>query len=168
MTPEQAFDKYHQAVFRFLYRLTRRPDVAEDLTQETFLVFLNAPGRFDAARGTVRTFLFAIARNLALKRFRDYGAEEQWEEPSDLTCAPDPRPGIEIGTAVAEAVASLTPLQREAVILFEYEGLTLDEVAAVVAADVGTVKSRLHRARAMLKRALAPYRNEGRVVHGTV
>ena len=167
MTPEQAFDQYHQAVFRFLYRLTRRPDVAEDLTQESFLVLLRAPGRFDAARGTVRTFLFAIARNLALKQFREYGAEEQWEEASDLTSAPDLRPGIEIGAAVAAAVASLVPLQREALILFEYEGFTLEEVAAVVGADVGTVKSRLHRARARLKRALAPYRNEGRV-HGTV
>jgi RNA polymerase sigma-70 factor (ECF subfamily) len=168
VTLEQAFDQYHQAVFRFLYRLTRRPDVAEDLTQESFLVFLSAPGRFDPARGTVRTFLFAIARNLAPQQFRDYAAEEQWEKASDLTSAPDPRPGIEIGAAVAEAVASLAPLQREALILFEYEGLTLEEIAAVVAADAGTVKSRLHRARATLRRALAPYRNEGRVVHGTV
>lgn len=167
MTPQEAFDQYHQPVFRFLYRMTRRPEVAEDLTQETFLAMLRAPGRFDAARGSVRAFLFGIARNLALKEFRDGRAEQPWEDEDDLPAAPDPRPGIEVGAAVAEAIEALAPLQREALILFEYEGLTLEEIATVSAANVGTVKSRLHRARERLKRALGPLANRGRV-HGAV
>jgi len=57
-------------------------------------------------------------------------------------------------------------LQQEAVILFEYEGVTLEELAQIVAADVGTVKSRLHRARTRLRRTLAPYRT-GVKTHGT-
>ena len=60
---------------------------------------------------------------------------------------------------VAEAVQALPPLQREVVILFEYEGLTLDEVARAVEAETGTVKSRLHRARQNLRRMLAPLNN---------
>jgi len=167
VTPQEAFDQYQQPVFRFLYRMTRRPDVAEDLTQETFLALLRTPGRFDAARGSVRTFLFAIARHLALKEFRDGRAEQPWQEEDDLRAAPDPRPGIEAGAAVAEAIAALTPLEREALVLFEYEGLTLEEIAAVSATDVGAVKSRLHRARERLKRELAAYGNRGRV-HGAV
>lgn len=79
----------------------------------------------------------------------------------------DPQQQLEVGSAVAGAVASLPPLQQEALILFEYEGATLEEIAQIVNADVGTVKSRLHRARANLKRVLAPYRNGGKV-HGTV
>ncbi len=55
------------------------------------------------------------------------------------------------------AIAGLELLQREALILFEYEELTLAEIAAIVEADVGTVKSRLHRARERLRKVLAPY-----------
>ena len=53
--------------------------------------------------------------------------------------APDPRPALEAGAAVASAIAELPGLQQEAVILFEYEGVTLEELAQIVAADVGTV-----------------------------
>jgi RNA polymerase sigma-70 factor (ECF subfamily) len=163
VTPEQAFDQYHEAVFRFLYRLTRRADSAEDLAQETFLAFLRAPERFDGARGNVRTYLFAIARNLALKEYRDCH-EEALDRTEPFGA---PAPPLEIGVAVGEAVGALVPLQREALILFEYEGLSLEEIAGVVAADLGTVKSRLHRAREALKRTLAPYRKGGKI-HGTV
>ena len=167
MTPEAAFDQYSQAVFSFLYRLTRREDVAEDLSQEAFLAFVRSPERFDPARGTVKTYLFSIARNLAFKHYRDHRTEEQLDEDEARSFAMDPRGGMDIGSAVAGAVASLPELQQEALILFEYEGATLEEVAQIVGADVGTVKSRLHRARARLKRALAPYGSEGKV-HGTV
>lgn len=60
---------------------------------------------------------------------------------------------------VAQAVQSLLPLQREVLILIEYEGLTLEEAAHTVAAEVGTVKARLHRARNNLRRVLEPLRS---------
>jgi RNA polymerase sigma-70 factor (ECF subfamily) len=164
VTPEAAFDQYSQPVFSFLYRLTHRADVAEDLAQETFLAFVRAPHRFDPARGKVKTYLFSIARNLALHHYRD-SREDQLDDDDAPVIAIDPRAGLEIGSAVAAAVASLPQLQQEAVILFEYEGATLEEIAQIVGADVGTVKSRLHRARARLKRALAPY---GGKTYGTV
>jgi RNA polymerase sigma-70 factor, ECF subfamily len=160
MSPEDVFDQYHEAVFRFLYRLTRCTETAEDLTQDCFLAYLRTPRRFDSTRGTLKTFLFAIARNLALKHYRDLRLEvpldeEQWQpaEPAGIQ--------IELSLAVEAAVASLPLLQQEAVILFEYEGATLAEIAAIVDAEVGTVKSRLHRARETLKRSLAPYNNSG-------
>ena len=62
---------------------------------------------------------------------------------------------------MARAVAELPQLQRETVILFEYEGFTLAEIAEVVSADVGAIKSRLHRARENLRRSLAAYREVG-------
>jgi RNA polymerase sigma-70 factor (ECF subfamily) len=166
VTPQQAFEQYHRAVYSFSYRLTRREDLAEDVTQECFLAFIRAPHRFDEARGTLKTYLFSIARNLALKQYRDQRAEE----PLDGTEAPDavdPAGAVEISTVVSSAVAGLPLLQQEALILFEYEGATLEEIAQIVGADIGTVKSRLHRARERLRRVLAPQRKV-RNAHGTV
>jgi RNA polymerase sigma-70 factor (ECF subfamily) len=102
----------------------------------------------------MKTYLLSIARNIALKQYRNRA--DQWDENLPAPSF-DPRDSIDIGTAVADAVADLPELQREALVLFEYEGVTLEELARIVGADVGTVKSRLHRARARLRRVLAPY-----------
>jgi RNA polymerase sigma-70 factor (ECF subfamily) len=160
VSPKQAFEQYHRAVFSFSYRLTRREDLAEDITQECFLALVRAPHRFDEARGNLKTYLFSIARNLALKHYRDHRAEELLDD-SDVPDAIDGTRNVEVATAVSIAVASLPLLQQEALILFEYEGATLEEIAQIVAADVGTVKSRLHRARERLRRVLAPQRRAG-------
>jgi len=157
---EDAFDRYHRAVFRFVCRLTRRTDLAEDITQECFLAYVRAPGRFDPAKGVLRTYLFAIARNLALKHFRDRAVEDSLNGGTPFTVG-DPRAGIEAAAAVEQAVARLPTLEREALILFQYEGFTLAEIAAVVDAEVGTVKGRLHRARERLRVALAAWRSVG-------
>jgi RNA polymerase sigma-70 factor (ECF subfamily) len=147
-----AFDDHKGAVYNFALRLTGSAATAEDLAQDCFLLLLRHPGRFDASRGTLRAFLLGVVRKLAMRRWR----EEQRLEPLD----DDPRteaPG-DIGLLVGAAVRSLPPLQREAVLLFEYEGFTLEEIARTVEADVGTVKSRLHRARERLRHLLAPLR----------
>jgi RNA polymerase sigma factor (sigma-70 family) len=90
-----------------------------------------------------------------LKRWRD---ENQWEELADekFLAAPIVAEPNEIANIVAEAVKALPLLQREAVILAEYEELSLEEIARAVDSEVGTVKSRLHRARENLRRMLAP------------
>lgn len=68
----------------------------------------------------------------------------------------------ELSVKVQEAVSDLPPLQKEALVLFEYEGLALSEIASMVGTDVGAVKSRLYRARERLRNALAPYLNISR------
>jgi RNA polymerase sigma-70 factor (ECF subfamily) len=152
VTPQQAFDSYGKAVYGFAFRLTRSADLADDITQECFLAFVRAPARFDATRGTPKTYLFAIARNLVLKHYRDERPEVELEDTAAEPFSP------ELAVAVEQAVASLPVLQQESIVLFEYEGLTLEEIAQVTGTDTGTVKSRLHRARERLKRVLAPYR----------
>jgi RNA polymerase sigma-70 factor (ECF subfamily) len=131
---------------------------AEDITQDVFVGLLRYPNRFDPARGTLRAFLLGIARNLALKHWR---SEHRFEPLDDEAFVAEPLDldRGDIGDMVGLAVRALPLLQREAVILFEYEGLTLAEIALAVDADVGTVKSRLHRARENLRRALAPLRS---------
>ena len=165
MTPREAFDRYHQAVYRFVYRLTAREDLAEDITQECFLAFVRAPQRFDPTRGSVKTYLFSIARHLTLKQYRDDREHAQLD--GEEVAAVELDGGWEISSAVAKAVADLPTLQQESLILFEYEGFTLEEIAGVVSADVGAVKSRLHRARERLRRSLAAYREVGNE-NGTV
>lgn len=165
MTAEQAFDKHHKAVYRFVYRLAGRADLAEDITQDCFLALLRQPQGWDAARGDMKTYLFSMARNLAFKRFRDdHGGAQVDEEMAGSI--PDRRVDQELSLAVAQLVALLPALQREALILFEYEGFPLNDIARIVNADVGVVKARLHRARQSLKRLLTPYRKVG--THGNV
>jgi RNA polymerase sigma-70 factor (ECF subfamily) len=172
------FDLHKDAVYRFAWRMSGSPAAAADITQDVFVGLLRYPDRFDPARGTLRTFLLGIARNLALKHWR---AEHRFEPLDDevaqtraaqtrvaqtraaqtraIVAEPTNLERDEIGDIVGRAVRALRPLQREVVILAEYEGLTLAEIARAVDADVGTVKSRLHRARENLRRALAPLRS---------
>jgi RNA polymerase sigma factor (sigma-70 family) len=153
-----AFDQHKDAVYRFAWRMSGSAAAAEDITQDVFVALLRRPSQFDPARGTLRAFLLGIARNLALKRWR---TEHRFEPLDDeaIVAAPIDLERGELGDIVGRAVRALRPLQREVVILVEYEGLTLAEVARAVDADVGTIKSRLHRARENLRRTLTPLRS---------
>jgi RNA polymerase sigma-70 factor (ECF subfamily) len=160
-----AFREHQDAVYRFAWRMTNSPAAAEDIAQDAFLALLRRPDRFDPARGSLRAFLLGVVRNLVLKRWRD---DNRWEALDDDRLDPPAPPGPtgEIAQSVAAAVQALAPLQREALILAEYEGLSLTEIAHAVEAEVGTVKARLHRARENLKRMLVPLK-ETRSHHGT-
>jgi RNA polymerase sigma-70 factor, ECF subfamily len=153
------FDEHKDAVYRFAWRMSGTPATAEDITQDVFVGLLKHPDRFDPVRGTLRAFLLGVARNLALKRWRKEHRFEPLDEGDALVAEPiDAERGV-VGDIVGRAVHTLVPLQREVVILAEYEGLTLAEIARAVDADVGTVKSRLHRGRENLRRLLAPLRS---------
>jgi RNA polymerase sigma-70 factor (ECF subfamily) len=156
---QTAFDLYKDAVYRFAWRMSGSPSAAEDITQDVFVGLLRHPDRFDPARGTLRAFLLGVARNLALKHWRNEHRLEPLDDEDAGLAEPLNLERGEVGDIVGRAVGALPPLQREVVILVEYEGLTLAEVARAVDADVGTVKSRLHRARESLRRTLAPLRS---------
>lgn len=157
------YERHRDAIFRFAYRMLGSTALAEDVTHDCFLSLIKQPARFDATRATLRTYLFAAARNLALKHFRQSGSEvaiDEMDEEPQMTESQEPLRKLldeELWLEVSRAVASLQPLQREALVLFEYEELSLAEIAGIVGADVGTVKSRLYRARQRLKRLLEPY-----------
>ena len=155
---QAVFEEHKDAVYRFAWRMSGSPAAAEDITQDAFVSLLRHPDRFDAARGTQRAFLLGIARNLALKHWRAEHRFESLDDEAIVAAGVDLDRG-EVGDIVGRAVRALRPLQREVVILAEYEELTLAEIAHAVDADVGTVKSRLHRARENLRRMLAPLRS---------
>jgi RNA polymerase sigma-70 factor, ECF subfamily len=154
---QAAFAQHRDVVYRFAWRMSG-PAAAEDITQDVFVALLRHPDRFDPARGTLRAFLLGIARNLALKHWRAQHRFEPLDEEAMAAEVIDFDRG-DVGETVGQAVRALGPLQREVVILAEYEGLTLAEIARAVDADVGTVKSRLHRGRENLRRMLAPLRS---------
>ena len=161
----ELYDRHREPIFRFAYRLLGEVDIAEDVTHDCFLSLIRKPENFRPERGPLRTYLFAAARNLALKYFRNSGRETALDEVSEepqLSPRHEPLRKLldeELAAEVRRAVFSLPPLQREALILFEYEGLSLNDVAEITGADVGAIKGRLYRARERLKTILRPYLN---------
>lgn len=157
----EIYRRHHPRVFRFALRMTGSPDAAHDVTQACFTALLEAPRRYRGNRACLDTYLCAAARNQSLKRLRRLGREvhrEPDEHPRDGARDPlDLLLAAEEARLVRHAVLALAPLHREVVILVEYEGMSLADVADVVGADIGTVKVRLHRARRKLRRALEPY-----------
>jgi len=158
------YTRHRVGVYRFACRLLGSEAAAEDVTHDCFLSLFKNPERFDATRGaTLRTYLFAAVHNLAMKQFRRAGREALMEEVRDEPRASDAEQPLsrlieaELSATVRAAVEELPALQREVLILFEFEDLSLSEIALVVDAEVNTVKSRLARARAGLRRTLAPY-----------
>jgi RNA polymerase sigma-70 factor (ECF subfamily) len=121
------FIEHKDAVYRFAWRMTNSAAVSEDIAQDVFLFLFRQPNRFDPSRGTMRAFLLGIARNIALKHWRD---ETRWDELGDEEFVTQPMhveniERREIAETVGNAVRSLPPLQREVLILAEYEDLSL-------------------------------------------
>jgi RNA polymerase sigma-70 factor (ECF subfamily) len=163
-----AFRQHKDAVYRFAWRMTNSAVAAEDIAQDAFLALLRQPDRFDHTRGQLRSFLLGVARNLALKKWRE---ESRWDVLDDqgFLVQPVDIASDETSRIVGNAVNSLPPLQREVLILAEYEDLSLDEIARAVESEVGAVKARLHRARENLRHMLAPLKesNVRSAAHGT-
>jgi RNA polymerase sigma-70 factor, ECF subfamily len=156
------FERHREVIFRVAYRLTNSTAAAEDITQECFLGLLNASGRFDPAKGSLRTYLYGAVRNHARKYhgLRDGEVDLADLDATELDEAAEPAQMFlqqEQSEVIRQAISTLPLQQREALILFQYEELPLDEIAAILDIDIGAVKSRLHRARARLRRILTPY-----------
>ena len=123
-----------------------------------FSVIAAEAGRIRPTRAPMRCFLLGTARNLVRKRWR---VEQRWdafEDDESFVSQPIDPGTAQIADLVGQAVQALPPLQREALVLFEYEALSLEEIARTVDVEVGTVKARLSRARENLRRMLAPLR----------
>ena len=144
------------AIYRFALHMTGSLTVAEDVTQEVFLVLLTGGLSFDAARGPLAAFLFGMARNRILKRLRrlkEVYADEDCSIDEDLLGNLVRREVVE---RVRRAVLTLPPAYREAVVLCDLEESSYEDAALVLECPIGTVRSRLNRGRAMLAQKLKP------------
>jgi RNA polymerase sigma factor (sigma-70 family) len=148
---EELVRAYQADVFRFTQYLTRDRDLAEEVTQETFLRAFRFIARF---RGDSKfsSWLLRIARNCAMDALRGRRRQEQQEQGAEPVAVTDG------GVARAEldaALAAISPEHRQVFLLVEIFGLSYQETADVLHVNVGTVKSRMFRARKGLCRALA-------------
>ena len=157
----QLFARYQRPIYHYAER-TCGCGAGDDVVQETFLAVLRPSGRFDATKGTVPAYLFGIARHHVIKRLARQGAT--LSEPPELVAsdaiAPQDSPFDAIARertigVVRQAVQSLPPVYREVVALCDLQEMDYATVAQVIQCPLGTVRSRLHRARALLLKKLA-------------
>lgn len=146
-------------VWRFLVYLVGRTE-AEDLTQETFVRALLSAHRF-TARSSARTWLLAIARRVAADHFRAaatrprIASDQDWQEAAEQATSPH-LPGLDDTVAINLAVRTLSRDRRDAFVLTQVLGLGYAEAAQVCGCPVGTIRSRVARARRDLVEVLAP------------
>jgi RNA polymerase sigma-70 factor (ECF subfamily) len=154
----ELFRRHQGRVYRFALHMSGSESVAEETVQEVFVAVLENSGRYQPARGAVSAWLLGIARNKMLQLFykeRDYLPAPEGEEipaQGDLLADMTRLQAIE---AVNRAVLSLPANYREVVALCDLEELDYTEAAQVLGCPVGTVRSRLSRARQLLYRKLA-------------
>jgi RNA polymerase sigma-70 factor, ECF subfamily len=169
---EQAFVSLYRrrqgAIFRFALHMTGAEAQAEDITQEVFLAILREQCGFDPARGTLSGYLFGIARKVVLRQMErgrlDVALDAGLEESALPELAIDDDPVVELARregldALRRAVLALPRRYREVVVLCDLEEVDYADAAEVLGCPVGTVRSRLHRARALLLDKLKQDRN---------
>src|SRR5262249_1993656 len=137
---DEIYSRHKDVLYRFALRMTGSGAMAEDLVHDCFLSLWRKPVAYHPDRGTIRSFLIGVTRNLALKRLKRERPFDELEEDSAL-CRPIEIADAERGEIVARAVAALPHLQREALILAEYEELSLEEIARATGAELAAVKS---------------------------
>lgn len=175
---EQAFavlvERYWERIFGFLLNRLKQRELAEDLTQNTFLRVCQARHTFVPGQSSVSTWIHVIANNLLKNEYRNSGRRRVVAE-SDLSRtdangaptlprqvadpAPSPEESVyqgELAGLLRDAIATIPEPHREPFIMREIEHLTYDEIAERLAIPSGTVKSRLNRARRHLRAALLP------------
>jgi RNA polymerase sigma-70 factor, ECF subfamily len=145
-------------VYRFALQMSGSPSVAEEVTQEVFLTVIRDASRFDPERGTLLAYLYGIARNQVLRSLeRDRPYVPMQEEPecegSQWTAREDTLGDLtrdETIESVRQAVLALPANFREVVVLCDLHEMSYVDAAAALGCALGTVRSRLHRARGML------------------
>jgi RNA polymerase sigma-70 factor, ECF subfamily len=161
--------RHERTIFNLVYRMLGDYDEAAEVSQEVFLSAFRAVGQF---RGDANfsTWLYRIALNHTSTRRKSLSARQQRIVPvesADLLSDPQPGPSEtlekkQICERVQHALSQLDPEDAQVLLLRDLQDIPYDEVARVLEIPVGTVKSRLHRARQALKARLAPYFCAGR------
>lgn len=159
MAQEQFLRQFAPSVFRFIVRMTRQDQEAEELTQDTLLRAMQQIGRFDATQSTLHTWVCHIAYRLTLNHLRNRGISFlSIEERADVLTAADE---AAMSQAFAEANATRTELLQQAldqlapdeqalVNLFYFDDLPLQEIGYITEAPPGTIATRLYRIRKKL------------------
>jgi RNA polymerase sigma-70 factor, ECF subfamily len=154
------FRRHHATVYRFSRQMLGSIEAAEDVTQDVFVALTKGADRFDPAIASLSTYLYGIARNLVLQRHKRTRTRievnidaiaDQDEAPFAISS--DPAETIaraQASRGLRQAILRLPVHYREVVVLCELNGLSYEDAAAIIRCPVGTVRSRLSRARQIL------------------
>src|SRR5262252_11249065 len=150
---------FRRKVFGLSYSFLRDREAAEDVTQEVFIKIWRALPGFDA-RASVSTWIYTIARNASLSALRARRPQSSLSDPQVMAAveSTNPVPSADVSVdraALLRLVEQLPTKQRQVIMLFYMEAQSHEEVAAMLAMPIGTVKTLLHRARARLSAAAA-------------
>lgn len=154
------YQRHHLGVYRFARTMTGSTAAAEDVTQEVFLAFMQGLDKFEEGRGALSTYLFGFARNVSRHRLRkEIRLVGQDNERESELQDPDDDPGqmairLESAARVRRYIRGLSSRYREVLILCDLQELSYQDAATVLGTRVGTVRSRLHRARHLLAERL--------------
>lgn len=175
---EEAFTllyRRHQgALYRFALRMSGNAWAAEEIVQDVFMTLMRDPKKYDSARGTLGGFLYGVTRNRVLKHLerspqREVPLEEKSENGNgsgivllDATTPATQAEKQERAEQVWAAVLDLPTDFREAVVLCELEEWSYEEAAQMIGCPIGTIRSRLHRGRALLMARLEILRDAPR------
>ena len=148
------YRRHQGAVYRFARLMTGSSPAAEDVVQEVFLALMKDAARYDAGRAALTTYLFGMARRVTRRRLlRERRFVEIDAGPVAEDAAPNASEALEHSDTLQrlrEAILALPSRYREVVILCDLEGVTYAMAAASVGCAIGTIRSRLHRARQLL------------------
>jgi RNA polymerase sigma-70 factor, ECF subfamily len=148
------YSRYERRLYGFGLRLLGDPGLAEELVQETWLRVWRSAGRFDPARGTARTFLFTIARRVAIDLWRRPSSRALGAEVEDADAVEARADEVLLAVTVRDAMESLSPAHREVLELVYDQDMRLTDIAERLDVPLGTVKTRAHHALRGLRRAL--------------
>jgi len=150
------YQRFQGRIYRFGWRMSGSPSLAEEATQETFLALLRYPERFDPARGSLGSFLLAIARKKVLDLLEAERGYVAMPEGKCENVGATEDVDVMGQSAVLRLICGLPTPYREVIVLVELDELDYAEAAAALDCPVGTVRSRLHRARQMLIERMVP------------
>jgi RNA polymerase sigma-70 factor, ECF subfamily len=147
---EALFEDHFDAIYGYLARRVG-PDIARDLAAETFTRAYAGRKRFDPERGEPRAWLFGIANNLLRHHYRD----EERRLRAFARVEPPGREASPEEPAVAEALSALSRDERDVLLLFAWADLSYEQIAETLHLPIGTVRSRLNRARTHMRDQLS-------------
>lgn len=165
----EIYFRLKDSVYGFSYRMTSQNQIAEEITQEVFMFFIEYPEKYDFKKGPLFSFLCGVARNKIFNHLKKSGTrleknnlEKERLETLAGSNGHSPFKELlskEFSEKIEDSMSKLPPRQREVLLLRELEDLSYQEIAKITGTNVGVVKSRLYRARRNLAGELAPYNN---------
>jgi RNA polymerase sigma-70 factor, ECF subfamily len=153
-------ERHERRVYNLAYRMLGRPEDAADATQEVFLICLRKLGGF-RGRSAFTTWLHRVAANVCYEALRKRSRERATDQEIEPPPEPDHADASAAALDVHRALQDVPEEFRAVLILHDLQGVPYDEIAQALGAPIGTVKSRLHRGRVALARALRGEHREG-------